>query len=217
MKKYWFTSDTHFGHSNIILYCKRPFLQPGDTIIVDNEERWATKYHARSAARRMDEQLIQNWNQVVSPHDEVFHLGDFNMGGMGNSIEVLRRLNFSKLNFIWGNHDRGMGELWDNINYYKDLKDRINFLGNMAEVWVNGQMIILNHYAMRVWNKSHRGSIHCYGHSHGTLPDDPNSRSFDVGVDCHNLFPIDFETVKTIIEKKNWKPVDHHGKNENVI
>ena len=35
------------------------------------------------------------------------------------------------------------------------------------------QDIVLCHYAMRVWQKSHYGAWMLYGHSHGTLPDNP--------------------------------------------
>lgn len=52
--KIWFTSDTHFGHKNILRFCKRP---------------WNT-------VEEMDEGLIQNWNKVVGKDDIVFHLGD---------------------------------------------------------------------------------------------------------------------------------------------
>jgi calcineurin-like phosphoesterase family protein len=49
-----------------------------------------------------------------------------------------------------------------------------------------------------------------YGHSHSSLPDDPNALSFDVGVDCHDFKPLSFEQVKMIISRKTWKPTDHH-------
>jgi calcineurin-like phosphoesterase family protein len=74
--------------------------------------------------------------------------------------------------------------------------------------------ITLLHYALRVWNKSHYSSWHLYGHSHGSLPDDPNSMSFDVGIDCHNYTPISFEQVKAIMARKTYVPVDHHGRRE---
>lgn len=64
---------------------------------------------------------------------------------------------------------------------------------------------------MRVWNKSHYGAWMLYGHSHGSLIDDPNSLSFDVGVDCHNYKPFSFEEVKEIMSHKIWKAIDHHG------
>ena len=32
------------------------------------------------------------------------------------------------------------------------------------------QLVVLCHYAMRVWDRSHYGSWHLYGHSHGNLP-----------------------------------------------
>ena len=64
---------------------------------------------------------------------------------------------------------------------------------------------------MRVWNKSHYGSWNLYGHSHGSLPDDPHARAIDVGVDCHNFAPVSFDEVKVIMERKLWKPIDHHG------
>ena len=51
--------------------------------------------------------------------------------------------------------------------------------------------------------------------SHGSLIDNPNSFSIDVGVDCHNLFPLSFVEVEEIMSKKVWKSVDHHKANTN--
>ena len=66
------------------------------------------------------------------------------------------------------------------------------------------------HYSLRVWDGSHHGSFALFGHSHNTLPDDPNARSFDCGVDRQNLFPISYNRVKEIMATKNFEPVDHH-------
>jgi calcineurin-like phosphoesterase family protein len=55
---------------------------------------------------------------------------------------------------------------------------------------------------MRRWLGSNRGNYHLYGHSHGSLPDDPNSLSIDVGVDCHNYKPISADRVRDIMRDK---------------
>jgi len=79
----WFTSDTHFGHANVLTYCRRPF--------------------ADLAA--MHEGLIANWNAVVAPGDTVYHLGDFALGARAAVIPaVLPRLHGS-LVLVAGNHD----------------------------------------------------------------------------------------------------------------
>ena len=63
-------ADTHFGHSNIIKYCDRPF--------VTTEE--------------MDRQLIEKWNSVVGKEDIVYHLGDFALGNMNKVSEYRKQL-----------------------------------------------------------------------------------------------------------------------------
>jgi len=55
-----------------------------------------------------------------------------------------------------------------------------------------------------VWRGSGRGNWHLYGHSHGTLPDLEESLSFDVGVDCHDFYPLSYDEVKAIMQHKNW-------------
>ena len=67
----FFTSDTHFNHTNIIRFCNRPFK---DVV-------------------HMNETIISNWNRVVGPEDIVFHLGDFCLGGSAEWVNVLNRLN----------------------------------------------------------------------------------------------------------------------------
>lgn len=151
----------------------------------------------------MDDTLCNNWNAVVGPEDTVYHLGDFSFG---LPDKYLTRLN-GHIFFVMGNHDREMRR----VRQERKWNHKVTFLPDLAEVEVEGQKIVLCHYAMRVWNKSHHGTWHLYGHSHGSLPDDPNARSIDVGVDVHDHRPIIFDEVAIYMAKKNWKPVDHHG------
>lgn len=68
----FYISDTHFGHSNIIRHCNRPFVN----------------------ADEMDEVLIKNWNSVVTNRDTVYILGDFAFSkGIKQPSEYLRELN----------------------------------------------------------------------------------------------------------------------------
>lgn len=185
-KKTWFISDTHWNHANIIKYSKRPFLD----------------------VREMNEALIENWNSVVDEEDDIYHLGDVGFDNYNGKIcDILRRLKGNKY-LIIGNHDEKIVERNSKFcSFFQWIRDT-------KTISVNGQNIVLHHYAQRVWKKSHHGAWHLYGHSHGSLPDDPNSLSFDVGVDCHNYFPISFEEVARIMKTKKWKPIDHHGKED---
>jgi len=134
-------------------------------------------------ADAMDEALIAQWNAVVGSGDEVWHLGDFAFRSAKAPDAYLSRLRGRK-HLIWGNHDAPQvreSALWASSQ-------------QMAEIGLNGHRIIMLHYAMRSWPKSHHGSIHLYGHSHGNLPSD--RQSLDVGVDCWAFRPVSLGEIK---------------------
>ncbi len=79
----YFTSDHHFGHTNIIKYEQRPF----------------------ASVEHMNEHMIQMWNSIVKPEDMVYHLGDFALTKKDHIKPLLMRLNGHK-HLILGNHDR---------------------------------------------------------------------------------------------------------------
>jgi len=93
IKHLFFTSDTHFQHTNIINYCKRPF----------------------SSVAEMNGKLIQYWNETISNDDIVFHLGDFAFCGPTKAREIKEQLN-GKIILIRGNHDYDSTlKLFDNV------------------------------------------------------------------------------------------------------
>jgi calcineurin-like phosphoesterase family protein len=205
--KTFFTSDTHFGHANIIAYSQRPQFDLND---FTPSERWISENVKRKRARQMDDFLITEWNKVVTNDDEVYHLGDFCFGTSEDALRYLNALNFKRLNFIWGNHDKAMKDIYNR----NKQPHGFYFAGDMAEVDIAGQTIVLNHYKMAVWNRSHHGAWHLYGHSHGSAPNSPHDLSFDVGVDCTGYKPLSFEEVRERMSKKLWKPIDYHGAKE---
>lgn len=150
----------------------------------------------------MNSSIINNYNSIVTPNDEFYFLGDFCMGDRKKIDSYMEQLNGKKF-FIKGNHDNG--------NTIKAYKKYGTYLGNMAEIKVGTQSIILCHYAMKMWNRCHHGTYHLYGHSHGSLPDDPNSLSFDCGINSWDYKPISFEEVERKMKAKTFKPIDHHG------
>lgn len=80
--KIFIAADYHFGHSNIIKYCNRPYK--------DTDE--------------MDEALIDNHNSVVSNNDKIFILGDFAFKNKCLTEQIAPRLNGYKV-LLLGNHD----------------------------------------------------------------------------------------------------------------
>ena len=190
--KYFFTSDNHWSHRRIIEYCNRPF----------------------KTSEEMDEIMIENWNRVVGPDDVVFHLGDVIFERDVSKINgLLSRLNGEK-HLIFGNHDKMLrNALWR--KHFKSSSE-------LSTIWVPpeanngvGQQIVLCHYAMKTWNCSHHKAWSLYGHSHGTMPDDPHMLSCDVGVDCWDFTLVSMEQLNTKMATKTFYPVDgHKGKYE---
>lgn len=104
--KTWFTSDTHFGHTNIIKFCNLPFEN----------------------AQEMDEEIIHNWNRVVGKEDIVYHLGDVSFRNKQETISIFKQLNGRK-HLIQGNHDPIdiMKECFHSVEPYKHLRNYNNY------------------------------------------------------------------------------------------
>jgi calcineurin-like phosphoesterase family protein len=168
-------SDPHFDHLRIIELCNRPFKD----------------------AEEMNEAIIAKHNAKVGKNDYWYCLGDVYFGRDPEKIKkMLARMNGYKF-LILGNHDplfkvgasKDYNLGFEQVHYYVELK-------------AFGTKIILFHYPMITWNKSHWGSWHLHGHEHGNLPDDPNKLRIDVGVDCHNFNPLSLDEVAEIMKKK---------------
>ena len=187
----FFTSDLHLSHSNVIKYCNRPFKN------VDE----------------MNEQIIQRWNKVVTPQDIVYIIGDVTFEkDEEKRIWHLNRLNGEK-HLIRGNHDKIISG--KTIKCFNSISDGLKEI-KVPDIDGPGgnQHIVMCHYPLLTWNKGHYGSWMLYGHAHGTLKEDPNARRFDVGVDCWNFTPVSYQQVKEKMAKKNFKPIDHHGRKD---
>lgn len=187
----WFTSDMHLGHSRILEYSTRPFKN----------------------VEEMDETIINNWNSVVDTKDTVYLLGDVSFHPKEKTLNILAKLK-GTINLIRGNHDKRLSpEALKRFGFVKDLHT-VKVSDADAVGGGGTQNIILCHYALRVWEKSHYGAWSLYGHSHSTLPELQGYKSFDIGVDGHNFFPWSYEEVKAKMATKVFVPVDHHGSHE---
>ena len=170
----FFTADLHLGHYNIIRYCNRPF----------------------SSVYEMDEAIIENWNDVVSPRDSVYILGDFSFrtSTIYDVDKYFSRLAGNKF-LILGNHDKG---------HVKHLP-----WGWVKDVYLlkglNKEGIWLSHYAHRSWYNSFHGSWHLYGHTHGRSA--PYGRSFDIGVDAWEFTPVSLDEAAQKIKELDENPI----------
>lgn len=186
MGQLYITADEHYGHRNIIDYCKRPFTD------VDH----------------MREELIARHNHKVPDSTGVLtiHVGDMFWNSMDpkECYDILQRLH-GRHAFIFGNHD----EVIEKSQWLRSQFDWVvgkNKASGIEIVNFDGMKIVLCHYAMRVWERSHKGSGMVFGHSHDELP--VVGRSFDIGVDGHDFFPWSVEEVHRKLESMPYQKID---------
>lgn len=176
--KIFLSSDTHYGHKNIIGFCGRPF----------------------PTVREMDEEFIRRWNAVVTDVDVTYHVGDLSYYKDAKTADILRSLN-GKIFLVRGNHDtpKRCGTL---------SKDIVEILPSLCAIEVHGRLAVLCHLPLEAWRIGRHEIVHTYGepiegkprnvlhfhgHTHG------NSRKVplrtDVGVDCWDYAPVEFSVA----------------------
>lgn len=155
----YFTSDTHFGHANIIKHCDRPF----DNVHI------------------MDQLMFDRINETVGVDDTLYILGDFCFRGK-KPIEYRSRIMCQDVHLIFGNHDKK-----NDYEIFRDgTISGFSSVQDVKEIIYCNQRIFLSHYPHRSWPASHKGSYHLYGHVHSKLNyEDTQShrKTLDVGVD----------------------------------
>lgn len=186
--KIFLTSDSHFGHSNIIEFCNRPFK--------DVEE--------------MNYKLIENWNKKVPVDGLVFHLGDFAWGGYPFWKKIREQLN-GNIILIKGNHDeKNMTPTAE-----QELFDYVTF---QMKIEIEGRKVYLNHVPFLCYGGTYRdpkGLVYqLFGHVHSG----PGAKGldidrlkmlfptqYDVGVDKNNYEPVSWAEVNEAIGKQLLK------------
>ena len=142
----------------------------------------------------MDQELIRRWNKKVTNKDTVYFLGDFCFSSRDVDIlKYLKQLN-GRIEFIYGNHDEN-----------SHMKKFFPNLQRLVRIKYNKQYIVLCHYKIDSWQGKYRKvkpSWHLYGDSHGLAPDTISDLSMDIGVDCNNFYPLTFNEVGYIMQKK---------------
>jgi calcineurin-like phosphoesterase family protein len=167
MTKTYITSDLHFGHRNIMNFCPE------------------SRARYKNDLAYMNEKMVLEWNEIVTPEDTVYILGDVAFMSGSDAARIINRLNGTKI-LIEGNHDR------------KTLMD-VNFRNAFAEVhkylWItyNGTQVIMFHYPIAEWDQMHRGSVHFHGHLHGGTSGMEKYRCVDVGMDSTGCIVIEME------------------------
>ena len=135
----WFTSDTHFGHENVLKFTDRP---------------WET-------IQQMNSVIVANINARVGMNDELYILGDFSFKMTAQDAYGLRKkITCKKVHLVPGNHDKDWTQPAVSRAFITEPP--------ICVLKIDGQKIVMSHFPMADWQSMSHGSWHLHGHIHSS-------------------------------------------------
>ena len=198
--KIFITSDTHYGHKNLVRGVTNWRTQDGE-IPIESTRDFET-------IDMMNQQLVDNINTLVGQDDTLIMLGDVSFGGFENIEIFLDRLVCQNIHLILGNHDMHIQ------NNRGNIQSRFLSVQHYLEVNINDRNFVLCHYPLQSWHGLNKGVIQLHGHVH-LSPDKKfgNGKKMDVGVDGNDLKPYSIDEIIKIMDKRTIfsdMDGDHH-------
>jgi calcineurin-like phosphoesterase family protein len=194
--KFYFFSDPHWGHKNIISLSKRPF----------------------ATIEEMNEAFIENYNRTVPKDGTVIWTGDCFFLGKPRAKEIMDRLHGIKL-LVRGNHDMKPVDMYK-IGFTLVCESmEMMIAGERVKIshfpykpqftlWQKFLKLIRGpkrHYDLRYLNLRpvDNGGWLIHGHTHN--PNRLNGKQIHVGVDAWNYAPVSYNQIEIIINKNKPK------------
>ena len=184
----YITSDFHFNHQKEFIYEPRGFHSPEE----------------------MNEVLLENYNNIIKPEDEVYILGDLMLGGAvfhRQGLELISSLN-GHLHLVRGNHDTNLR--WAAYGELDNVVERENSIYLAYKKY----HFYLSHYPSMTSNYSDGKSLksrtlNLCGHSHTK---DPwlhwMTGSYHCEVDANDNKPISIDEI--IDNMRHWLPLEDY-------
>ena len=196
----WFTSDTHFGHENVLRFCERP---------------WKT-------VEAMNKALIDRINACVAPDDILYHLGDFSFRiTVEEALALRKQIRCRNIHWVPGNHDKDWTQ--------PSVADTFIVEAPIATLKLaDGQKIVMCHYPIMDWPGLGHGAIHLHWHIHSTPEYNAWNRQlrllrYDVGVDANAYAPVSLDAIRSYFEgiehrhrvtREQWQAMVPPGQDE---
>lgn len=185
-----FTSDTHYGHANIIKYCNRPFTFP------DIDE--------------MDRVMLEGFMKADESGRTIFHMGDF-VFNPKNLLATKWRPKGEHY-IILGNHDKHADQ---DGKYRKLYREFFHTIVGTSKSWKLNELIIqvedtkciLSHEPIQYIID---GELNIYGHHHNNMFTKPDyftneygwlfgsKNHINVGVELTNYRPVTWDELLTL-------------------
>lgn len=188
----WFSSDFHMMHHNVIEYCNRPY----------------------SSAGEMSDDIVRRFNEKVTNEDIFYFLGDFQMN-MKYLPVFLSQLNFKKMVYIKGNHDKQLTKWLGKLETPREVE-----ILDHTQIQIGKHLVNLSHYPYKGGGDSgyveryterrleDDGTVLLHGHRHSP-PEERFRRTskgtlmIDVGIDAWGYYPVSREEIEAILSRYN--------------
>lgn len=174
----WVTSDTHFGHENIVGFCDRP---------ADHEQI-----------------MIDRWNEEVPANATVLHCGDLSYRGNAYFRSIIApKLNGSRKVLTPGNHDKSSATLYRVAGFerirpfyieYGEARTVLNLVDGKLVPEPVPYRIEFSHYPSKEIVQD--GTVRIHGHIHN------NGYTRDAFV------PFLKNHINVSVEQTHYKPVN---------
>lgn len=181
MSEIFITSDTHFCHIPEFLWQPRGF----------------------KSVEEMNEEIIERWNSIVKPEDDVWHLGDMALSNVSEAIDYINRLN-GKILWIGGNHDTD-----NKIKTIIFNCPNVHWIGWASNTKIGKITCYLSHYPTLTANydekhfSQHVINFHGHTHQKTNFLQSDNPFMYHVGMDSHNCTPIHIEAAINEV-RQHW-------------
>ncbi len=142
-----------------------------------------------STVEEMDNTLLSNWQSIVGADDEVYIVGDLIFRAKKPPEYYLERLTGRK-HLILGNHDRWAKRV--------DLDKCFESVSQIKEIHDADRHIVLCHFPMVEWPRSHYNSILVFGHIHNRTTGEgfnyylSRKNMLNAGVDINCYCPVNY-------------------------
>jgi calcineurin-like phosphoesterase family protein len=192
----WFTSDTHYGHKNIVSGVTNWRNEDGE-VPFDAVRNFPD-------TETMNDMIVDNINRNVEENDYLIHLGDWSFGGIEKVTEFRERINCKNIVLMLGNHDhhiqkeKSLQKLFTHVTHYEELSVTKKH---------ESHKFILCHYPIISWNNQRNGAYMIHGHQHLKGDKrfcDRQEKRMDIGLcGSPNFRPYHLDEIVTTLNNVN--------------